>query len=203
MRGGVPVLRRSTTNGPSRRRSARRTEGGSPMRPPACCASPTWMRPARKVPAVRTTAGASKRSPVLVTAPRTAPPSITRSSTAAWNTVRFGCASTARRMKARYSARSAWQRVARTAGPLDALSRRHWMPAASAARAMTPPSASISRTRWPLPMPPIAGLQLIAPMVSMLWVSSSVRAPARAAASAASVPAWPPPITMTSWRWKS
>ena len=30
----------------------------------------------------------------------------------------------------------------------------------------------------------------------MLCVSSSVRAPMRAAASAASVPAWPPPTTM-------
>ena len=47
-------------------------------------------------------------------------------------------------------------------------------------------------------MPPMAGLQLICPSVSMLWVSSSVRAPMRAAASAASVPAWPPPMTMTS-----
>jgi hypothetical protein len=63
---------------------------------------------------------------------------------------------------------------------------------------MAPPSASISRTRWLLPIPPIAGLQLIAPSVSTFWVSSSVRAPARAAASAASVPAWPPPMTSTS-----
>ena len=63
---------------------------------------------------------------------------------------------------------------------------------------MIPPSASISFTMWPLPMPPIAGLQLIAPTVSIAWVSSSVRAPARAAASAASVPAWPPPTTITS-----
>ena len=38
-------------------------------------------------------------------------------------------------------------------------------------------------------MPPMDGLQLIAPRVSMLWVSSSVAAPMRAAASAASVPA--------------
>jgi len=29
------------------------------------------------------------------------------------------------------------------------------------ASAMAPPKASISRTRWPLPSPPIAGLQLI------------------------------------------
>ncbi len=45
---------------------------------------------------------------------------------------------------------------------------------------------------------PIAGLQLICPSVSMLWVNSNVRAPRRAAASAASVPAWPPPMTITS-----
>jgi hypothetical protein len=44
----------------------------------------------------------------------------------------------------------------------------------------------------------MAGLQLIWPIVSMLWLSRSVRAPQRAAAKAASVPAWPPPITMTS-----
>src|SRR5690606_8391114 len=113
---------------------------------------------------------------------------------------RFGWRSTARRTNARYRLRSAWQRVARTAGPLLALSRRHWMPAASAARAIRPPSASTSFTRWPLPIPPMAGLQLIAPIVSMAWVSSSVRAPARAAASAASVPACPPPTTITSWR---
>ena len=71
------------------------------------------------------------------------------------------------------------------------------MQAASAARPMMPSSASISRTRWPLPIPPIAGLQDIAPIVAALLVSSSVRAPIRAAAAAASVPAWPPPITIT------
>ena len=86
----------------------------------------------------------------------------------------------------------------RTAAPLDRLSRRNWMPAASASRPITPSSASISRTRWPLPRPPMAGLQDISPRVSILWVSSRVRAPVRADAAAASHPAWPPPITMTS-----
>ncbi len=47
-------------------------------------------------------------------------------------------------------------------------------------------------------MPPMAGLQLICPKVSMLWVSNSVHSPMRAAASAASVPAWPPPMTITA-----
>src|SRR5277367_2117436 len=72
------------------------------------------------------------------------------------------------------------------------------MPAASAARAMTPSSASISRTRWPLPKPPIAGLQDISPIVAKRCVTSAVRAPERAAAAAASHPAWPPPMTTTS-----
>src|SRR5690554_3973371 len=74
------------------------------------------------------------------------------------------------------------------------------MPAWSVARAMAPPKASISFTRWLLPMPPMAGLQDICPRVSMLWVSSRVCEPMRAAANAASVPAWPPPMTMTSKR---
>jgi hypothetical protein len=123
---------------------------------------------------------------------------MTRSSTACWNTDRFGWLSTMRadrgavqravRLRAGGAHRRALGGIERA--PLDA--------GASAARPIAPPSASISRTRWPLPMPPIAGLQLIAPTVSMLWVSSSVRAPSRAAASAASVPAWPPPITITS-----
>ena len=72
------------------------------------------------------------------------------------------------------------------------------MPASSVARAIAPPSASISLTRWPLPIPPMEGLQDIWPSVSILWVSSNVRPPARALASAASVPACPPPTTMTS-----
>src|SRR5690554_5463401 len=70
--------------------------------------------------------------------------------------------------------RSAWARVARTAGPLRALSTRNWIPPRSVATALAPPSASISLTRWLLPMPPMAGLQDIWPRVSMLWVSSRV-----------------------------
>ena len=47
-------------------------------------------------------------------------------------------------------------------------------------------------------MPPMAGLQDIWPRVSMLWVKSNVLQPIRAAARQASVPAWPPPMTITS-----
>src|SRR5215469_324445 len=72
------------------------------------------------------------------------------------------------------------------------------MPAASAIRPISPSRASISRTRWPLPSPPMAGLHDISPMVSRRWVSSRVRAPARAEAAALAHPEWPPPITITS-----
>src|SRR5258705_9618576 len=63
---------------------------------------------------------------------------------------------------------------------------------------MMPPSASISRTRCPLAIPPIAGLQDIFPIRSRFRVSKAVSAPRRAAAGAASQPAWPAPITTTS-----
>ena len=52
----------------------------------------------------------------------------------------------------------------------------------------------------PCRCPPIEGLQDICPSVSSACVSRSVRAPARADARAASVPAWPPPTTITSKR---
>src|SRR5271170_5960927 len=64
--------------------------------------------------------------------------------------------------------------------------------------AISPPSASISRTIWPFAWPPIAGLQLICAIVSILPVRSRVEAPVRDAASAASTPAWPAPQTITS-----
>ena len=56
---------------------------------------------------------------------------------------------------------------------------------------MMPPSASTSRTTVPLATPPMAGLHDIWPIVSSALVTSPVRAPRRAAATAASVPACP------------
>src|SRR5438874_624423 len=73
------------------------------------------------------------------------------------------------------------------------------MPTASVTRAIAPPSASISLTRCPLPTPPTAGLHDICASLSRSPVRSSVRRPRRAAASAASQPAWPAPTTMTSY----
>lgn len=49
-------------------------------------------------------------------------------------------------------------------------------------------------------MPPMLGLQLIAPMEDMRLVTRATRAPIRVAAAAASQPAWPPPMTTRSKR---
>ena len=72
------------------------------------------------------------------------------------------------------------------------------MQQASAARPISPPRASSSRTRWPLPVPPMAGLQGMLPTESKLMVKTAVSQPSLAAARAASMPAWPAPMTATS-----
>src|SRR5438552_5495541 len=66
------------------------------------------------------------------------------------------------------------------------------------AHPIKPPSASTSRTIWPLARPPIAGLQDIWPIFAGSMLIRATFAPRRAAAHAASAPAWPPPITMMS-----
>ena len=75
---------------------------------------------------------------------------------------------------------------------------RNWIVARSVARPMIPPSASTSRTTVPFAIPPMAGLQLICPIVSRFDVTSKVRAPRREAMAEASEPEWPAPTTMTS-----
>src|SRR5436305_1870900 len=73
------------------------------------------------------------------------------------------------------------------------------MPARSVASPISPPRASISLTRFPLARPPIAGLHDMRPMASRSIVTMATRAPPRAQTRAASAPAWPPPMTMTSY----
>jgi hypothetical protein len=78
------------------------------------------------------------------------------------------------------------------------LSSLNWIAVASIARPIKPPSASISRTRCPFAVPPIAGLHGISATVSGDSVHNPTRHPSRAADHAASQPAWPAPITITS-----
>ena len=62
---------------------------------------------------------------------------------------------------------SACARGDQTAGPRLRLSSLNWMPVASIARPIKPPSASISRTRCPFAVPPIAGLHGMCATVSI------------------------------------
>ena len=148
-----------------------------------------------------TTARASYTAPVAVRTPETAPSSPVRTSTtSACFTQSRSCRSRVRFMIFWYSRRSAWARRDQTAGPFPRLSTRYWMQARSAARAISPPRASSSRTRCPFPVPPTAGLQGMFPTASRSTVKHRVSSPSRAAARAASIPAWPAPITATSQR---
>src|ERR1019366_9555904 len=73
------------------------------------------------------------------------------------------------------------------------------MPTASVTSPMTPPSASISRTKCPLAMPPMAGVHDICAIRSKFMATMAVRSPMRAHARAASHPACPAPITTMSY----
>ena len=66
------------------------------------------------------------------------------------------------------------------------------------ARPSPPPRASISCTRWPLAVPPMAGLQDRRPMAAASLVTRPTLQPRRAAVTAASMPACPPPMTIRS-----
>ena len=101
-------------------------------------------------------------------------------------------------MRIRYCFLSHCARGDHTAGPRLVFSRRNWIPTASATSPITPPSASISRTRCPLAIPPIAGLQDICAIRSAFIVIMTVRRPMRAQARDASQPACPPPTTTMS-----
>ena len=85
------------------------------------------------------------------------------------------------------------------AGPFDLFSILNCNALLSLTIPEPPPSASISLTICPLATPPIAGLQLIWAMVFIFIVTNKTLLPIRAAAFAASQPAWPAPTTITSY----
>ena len=86
-----------------------------------------------------------------------------------------------------------------TAGPFPLFSILNCIAVASVMRPIWPPKASISLTICPFAIPPTAGLQLICPILFISMVMRQVAAPILAAAAAASQPACPAPITMTSY----
>jgi len=199
--------------------SVSRSAAGSAIRPPFTILRPMCISPLRKVPAVSTTHGAWNSAPQMVRTPVTrlvlsgcadvggaagpccdaATTDSTRSSST-WSCQmsRLAVSSSTLRHCQMNFPRSHCARGLHTAGPFERLSIRNCMAVASVTRPMYPPMASISRTICPLAMPPTAGLHDICAILFMSMVMSSVLAPMLALAVAASQPACPPPMTITS-----
>ena len=198
MRTGVPVFMRWCSMPKSASEAVRNVEAGSAQRPPTTVLRPMCISPLRKVPAVITMEGARNSAPQMVRTPQAWPSRVRISVTSSCQMSSPSVFSTRRRHSPMKRMRSHCARGLHMAGPFDRLSMRNCTAVASVTSPICPPSASTSRTICPLAMPPTAGLQLIWAILFMSIVINTVRAPMRAAALAASHPACPAPITMTS-----
>ena len=142
---------------------------------------------------------ALKVTPQTVTRPVTSPFSTKSSQTVSCQIWRLGVFSSLSRQDQINLARSHCARGLHMAGPFERFKIRNWMAVSSVTNPICPPNASISRTICPLAIPPTAGLQLICPILFMSMVMRQVFEPKLAAAAAASQPACPAPITITSY----
>ena len=179
--------------------SVSKYEAGSDIRPPGMVTRPMCMSPLRNVPAVKTTHLHENSAPSSVFKPTTWPSFTSNSVTVSCQMFRLGWFSRTLRQAHMNLARSHCALGLHMAGPLERFSMRNCMAVLSVTRPMWPPSASISLTICPLAIPPTAGLQLICAILFISMVIRQVLEPICAAAAAASHPAWPAPITITSY----
>ena len=197
-RGGVPVFRRPSAKPAARACVDRPIAGASPTRPAGICFSPIWMSPRRKVPVVSTTAPAVISRPSAE--PEPAHAAVRDNEIVGLGLDHFEVRSGPDRglhrrgieFAVRLRARAAHGRTfaavehaeldAAAVGdpahqPVERIDLAHQMALAETADGRI---AATSRRRWRI----VGDQRGLAPM--------------RAAAAAASQPAWPPPITMTS-----
>ena len=179
--------------------SVKWSTAGSAHLPPGTLRLPTCMSPLRNVPAVMTTAFALSVTPHTVSTPTASPFSTSSSQASSCQMSRLSVWSSCVRHSQMNLPRSHCALGLHTAGPFPRLSMRNCIDVASVTSPILPPSASISRTICPFAIPPTAGLQLICASLFMSIVTRHVFAPMRAAAAAASHPACPPPMTITSY----
>ena len=157
------------------------------------------IKPLRKVPAVIMTHFAVNSTPQTVLTPTISLFLTINSSTWSCQMSRFSVLSKVSFHLVINFSRSHCARGLHTAGPFPRFNILNWIAVASVIRPICPPNASTSLTIWPFAMPPIAGLQLICPILFMSIVIRQVLAPMLEAAVAASLPACPPPTTITSY----
>ena len=151
------------------------------------------------MPAVSTIHFARKVTSSKVVKPTTSPFSTRISRTVSCQICKLGVFSKISRHAQMNLLRSHCARGLHIAGPLERFRIRNWMAVWSVTNPIYPPKASTSRTICPLAIPPTAGLQLICPILFMSMVIRQVFEPRFAAAAAASQPACPAPITITSY----
>ena len=199
MRTGVPVFILPARMPCRVMLSVSPCDAGSAMRPPSTLRRPMCISPPRNVPAVITTQPALSSAPHTVRTPQARPPSTISSVAMSCQMSRPSVRSSSVRHCQMNFPLSHCALGLHTAGPLLRLSIRNCMAVASVTMAVRPPRASISLTICPLAMPPMAGLQLIWAILFMSIVTRHVLAPMPAEAAAASQPACPPPITITSY----
>lgn len=190
-------MNRSTWNPRSERCFERASAAGSPVLPPLHLSLPRYNIPPRKVPVAMTADLQAISLPSARMARSTRSPAHPKDTTSPSTSVTPDSRRALRTYPA-YDLKSHWTLGPHTAGPLLLFSILACTAEASAASAITPPSASISFTSVPFATPPIEGLQDNAPIEAILIVTSVVAAPHLTAARAASAPACPPPTTSTS-----
>ena len=198
MRGGVPVFIRPTVRPASTSVCDSPFDGSSPMRPPSAISVPTKSLPSRKVPAVRITDLAENSAPIRRRTPEIFDSRRVTATTESCQMSKLQVFSRTERQFRENCILSHCARGLHIAGPFDRFSIRNWSVEASVTTPDMPPSASISLTNCPLAIPPMAGLHDIWAILFMSCVTSRTREPRRAAATAASQPACPAPMTMMS-----
>ena len=179
--------------------SVRCSDDGSATLPPCSLTRPTCINPLRNVPAVTMTHFARMVTSKSVTTPRTSPSSTMISRTVSCQIVRLSVLSRIFLHSQMYFPLSHCALGLHMAGPLERFNILNCRDVLSVTMPMKPPKASISLTICPLAMPPTAGLQLIWAILFMSIVTRQVLEPKFAAAAAASHPACPPPMTITSY----
>jgi hypothetical protein len=152
----------------------------------------------RYVPVVKITVLPLICSPDCKTTPETLSPSVIKESTSASLRSRLLVFFNTFNMILGYLILSICALKALTAGPFDAFSILICICPLSELFAISPPSASISLTTIPFAGPPMEGLQGKEATRLRLPVINTVRLPIRAIASAASIPACPPPTIIPS-----
>ncbi|MBA7571743.1 hypothetical protein ES708_13511 [subsurface metagenome] len=196
---GVPVFILPTSNPISFNCFDKPYEAGSDALPPIFLTFPTYIIPFINVPLVIMTLFPFITVPIFVFTPTALLFFTTISSTVSCQKSSFSILSSFSLQTFENFILSFCALGLHIAGPFDLLSILNCIMLSSVTIPLYPPKASISLIICPFAIPPIAGLQDISAIFVISIVISNTLEPIFAAAAAASHPACPAPITITSY----